>query len=86
MNTVPGVTTPSGLVGTVVVADSGERVDVVESLLPVVVSGEIGVSVTRVSSGATEITFSPLATHALTTIDTANTSGTSLFTAAILGI
>jgi hypothetical protein len=86
LNTVSGVTTPSGLSGTVVVVDSRGSVDVANPPSSAVVFGVSGGSVARVSSGPTEITFPPPATHALATIDIANTRGTSFFTAAILGI
>jgi RNA 3'-terminal phosphate cyclase len=69
-----------------VVVDSGGSVDVVKPPSSVVVFGVSGGSVASVSSGPTEITFSPPATHALVTIDIANTTRISLFTAAILGI
>jgi hypothetical protein len=86
LNTVSGVTTPSGLSGTVVIVDSGGSVEVVNPPSSIVVFAVSGGSVASVSSGPTEITLSPLATHALATIDIANTRRISLFTAAILGM
>jgi hypothetical protein len=86
LKTVSGVTTPSGLAGTVVVVDSGGSVEVAPPESSAVVLGESDGSVVSESSGPTEITFSLPATQALTTIDKANTRRISFCTAAILGI
>jgi hypothetical protein len=85
-NTVSGVTTPSGLCGTAVVVVSRGCVGAGVSPLSRVVFDKRGGSVVTDPSGPIEITFSPLATQALATTDTASTKGISFFTAAILGI